>query len=215
MKRIIVLVAFVLTTVSFAQEKITEGVATTKITMSSTNEQMNAQLAMIGDMVSTTYFKKNKSRTEMSSPMQGDVVTVIDNDKKKMLMLMDNPMMGKKYMEKELTISEEDMKDVTVTKTSETKEFLGYDCVKYNVVTKKQGVEVKMDVYATEKLNALSDQTVVFGEKLKGYPLYMEMHVNQMGAEMVIKYEVISVKADKVADDKFDMTVPEGYTKQE
>ena len=212
MKKIITLVAFVLTTIAFAQQNISEGVLTTKITPSSDNEQMNAQLAMMGDMVSTTYLKNDKTRTEMNSPMQGDVVTIIDASKKKMLMLMDNPMMGKKYMTKDIDNSKEDLKDVTVEKTSETKKFLGYDCVKYKVITKKNGAEVTMDVYATNKLKAVSDQTVVLGGKIEGCPLYMEMHMSQMGVNMDIKYEATSVKAEKVDDAKFDMTVPEGYS---
>ncbi len=213
MKKIIVLLAFVLTSVTFAQEKITEGVLTQSQTMSSANEEMNAQLAMMGEMVTTTYFKGGSSYSKMTSPMMGESISIINGAKKEMLMLLDNPMTGKKYVKKSTEDSKEAKEDVIVEKTNETKKFLGYDCVKYNVVMKKDGQEVKMTMYTTDKLNIANKKVVGLSDKINGFPLYSEFSVNQMGAEIIIKIEVKSIKAEKVDDAKFDLTIPEGYEK--
>lgn len=211
MKKVFLAVALVITSLGFAQEKISEGVITVKQTMSSTDEQVNMQLAMVGEVVTTTYFKENKSRSEMSSPMAGNTITVVDGDAGKMLMMMDNPMMGKKYSINDIKLDEEELKDVTVTPTNETKVVLGYTCKKYDVVMKKQGVEVKMVMYTTDKLSAKSQQTSSLGGKISGFPLYTEMKMNQMGAEIVVKMEATEIKKETVATAKFDMTPLEGY----
>jgi outer membrane lipoprotein-sorting protein len=55
----------------------------------------------------------------------------------------------------------------------------------------------------------------MLGDKLKGFPLYMEMFVTQQGMNMTITNEVTELKKDKVDTSKFSMTPPEGYTKME
>lgn len=215
MKKIILLVAFVLTTVTFAQEKITEGVLTQTQTMSSPNEEVNGQLAMMGEMLTTVYFKGADTRSEMSSPMMGSTVTIVDDTNSKMMMLLDHPMMGKKYVTKELKTSEEDLKNIIVTPKNDTKTILGYECVGYDVVMKKEGQEMKVVVYATEKLKISGKKNIQFGDKVKGFPMYTEMNINQMGADIKIIIKVASIKAEKVDTAKFDMTIPAGYEKAE
>lgn len=213
MKNFLVLVAFMVASMSIAQEKITEGVLVQSQSMSSADEQINTQLAMMGEMVTTTHFKNDKSRSIMSNPMMGKSITIIDNEKKEMLVLMDNPMMGKKYMKEVIEDVKLDSEGVEVVASSESKVILGYDCKKYDVNMVKQGQKVKMIVYATENLNIVTKKKDAFEGKLKGFPLYMEMYVNQMGAEIVVKIETTSVVSEKVDISKFDMTVPPGYEK--
>ncbi len=213
MKKILLsftLIALSLTTIQ-AQKAIKEGKITQKQTYSSTNEAVNTQLAMLGDISITTFFKGNKSRSELSSPMTGDVVSIIDNDEKKMLALMDNPQLGKKYALKDLTISEEDLKNMTVTPSDDTKTILGYTCKKYDVALTKSGVETKMSMYTTDKVTALSDQTALFTDKVNGFPMLIEIEASQMGMDFTIKMEVTSIEETSVEDAKFDMTVPDGY----
>lgn len=212
MKKIVLLVALVFSALGFSQDMVSEGVVISKQTMSSPDEQVNMQLAMVGEIITTTYFKKSKSRSEMSSPMAGNSIVILDGDKKQVLAMMDN-MMGKKYSLKSIEPNEEDLKNVTVVESTETKTILGYTCKKYDITLIKQGVEVKMELYTSEKLSALSQQTTGLGNKVKGYPMFMEMKVNQMGADMIIKMEVTDIKSEKVSDDKFDMTPLEGYEK--
>ena len=78
MKKILVLAALAISTFGFSQKTISEGVITTSQTLSSPDEQVNMQLAMVGQTITTTWFKNDKSRSEMSNPMQGSVTIVMD-----------------------------------------------------------------------------------------------------------------------------------------
>lgn len=128
---------------------------------------------------------------------------------------MDNAMIGKKYMESDISPSDEDLDQMSIEKTNETKTILGYECTKYNVTMSKNGADVKMEIYATDKLKAISQQAASFGKDFSGFPMYMSMAIEQQGMKMNMVIEVTEVKAEKVSDDKFSMTPPEGYSKTE
>ena len=213
MKRILTLLALSLTIMVSAQKKITEGVIVSKQTISSDNEQVKAQLEMMGDMQTITYFKGDKSRAELSNPMSGDVVTLTDSEN--MLILMDNPMLGKKYMLQNIKKAEDQVKDIEVVKGTETKTILGYECKQYTVTVKQDAGNMEMEMYTTEAIPVKSQQTSMVGDKVKGFPLFVVMKMNQMGTDMVITTEVTEIKDEKVADDKFNMTPPEGYEDME
>ena len=215
MKKIIFLVVISMSLNIFAQKEINEGVIMNKVTMSSENEQVNASLAMIGDMYTTTYFKGNKSRTEMKSPMTGDNTTIVDNDTKKMFSLISNPMLGNKYKQSDIKVSEDDLKNIVVTEKGDSKTILGYICKGYNITGSTSGIEVKMTMFTTDKIIASTQNNAILGEKLKGYPMYLVMDVNQGAMVMQITMEATEIKDEKVADSKFDMTIPEGYTEME
>lgn len=213
MKKILFIVAVTMSVTMFAQKQINEGMVVSKQTMSSDNEQMNAQLAMLGDMTTVTYFKDEKSRSELSNPMTGNTVFIADNNSKKSLVLLDNAMIGKKYMESDISPTDEDLENISIEKTNETKTILGYECTKYNIVMNKDGAEVKMEVYATDKLKAISQQATTFGKEFSGFPMYMAMAIDQQGVKMNMVIEVTEVKEQSVSADKFSMTPPEGYSK--
>ncbi len=213
MKKIALLFLVSISLHVFSQEKITEGVVIQKQTISTLNEQMNAHLAAMGEMVTTTYFKGGKSRSELSNAMIGESIAIIDNDKKEMLVLLNSPMMGKKYLTKSIELSEDELNNVSVKETNEVKIFLGYECKRYDVILNKDGVDVEMLVFVTEKLNISTKKSTAFGNKLKGFPLFMEIKTNQMGTDMTIKIETTEIRNEKVADSKFDMTVPESFEK--
>lgn len=215
MKRILVLVAFMVASVSIAQEKITEGILIQSQTMTSSDEQMNSQLAMMGEMITTTHFKGKKSHSILSNPMMGETITVVDYDKEEILVLKEHPMMGKTYTQKAIDSDKTEGDSVKVVESAETKTILGYECKRYDIVVVKQGQEVKMMVYTTDKLNIVTNKDATFGDKLKGFPLLMEVYVSQGGADIVLKIETTSVVAEKVDASKFDMTIPEGYEKAE
>jgi len=195
---------------TFAQDKISEGVIIMKQKIESDDPTVQAQLAMMGEMTSTTYFKKGKSRSEVSNQMSGDITVIIDQDIQEMLMLMDGPM-GKLYGKKSTNLTEEELKKVTVTEIDETKTILGYKSKRYDLVVKDQGVETTIKFYMTDAIEIQTQQTALYGGKLKGMPMYMEMEMNQMGMEMIMKFEVVEVKKESVDDSKFDMAIPEGY----
>ena len=186
-----------------------------KMTMSTDNEQAKAALAMMGDITMTTYFKGQKSRTEFSHQMMGGNISIVDTDAKKMLTLLDNPMLGKKYTQSEIKVSEEDLKETKVTPTGDSKTIAGYDCKGYDVIATKDGVKVKMKMYTTNKISVSTQNTAMLGDKMKGFPMYLVMNVKQGPMDMVITMEVTEVKDEKVDNSKFDLTIPEGYTKME
>ena len=73
-----------------------------------------------------------------------------------------------------------------------------------------------MKMFVTDKILAQEQYGAMLGGKLKGFPMYMVVTVNQPGmGNMNITMEVTELKNEKVADSKFDMTIPEGYTKME
>ncbi|WP_191860677.1 hypothetical protein [Hanstruepera ponticola] len=213
MKKLLFVLVCVFSLSTFAQESISEGVAKSKQTMSSDNEQMQAQLAMVGEVLTTTYFKNNKTRSETFNLMQGNTTTIMDGDSKEMIIMMDNQMVGKKYMTQSMDPNDEDMKDVTIEKGDETKTILGYECQEYNLTVSKDGTDIKMDMFVTDKISAISNQAAKMGDKVPGFPLYMEMTMSQMGMNINITHEVTEINKETVSDDKFDMTPLEGYEK--
>ena len=126
MKKLLSILLLAVTISTVAQDKFTEGVITMTQSMSSPNEQVKAQLDMMGDMITTTYVDGKKSRTESSSHMTGDITVIIDSESNELLQLMDIPGMGKKYTAQNMEITEEMMKNITVEEGAETKEILGY-----------------------------------------------------------------------------------------
>lgn len=217
MKRILMLA--VLLTLSFtvtAQEKITEGVITLKQTYNSSDEATQAQLAMMGEMITTTFFKGKKSRVEVSNPMSGDITVITDSDSMESLTLMDNPMLGKKYQKQTIEEPKDKSEDYKVVEGSDTKTILGYKCKQKSLTISEGGNNIKMVMYVTDKIApVLSQQNAQFGNDLGGFPLYTEMTMTQGGIEVKVVSEVTEVKSEKVDDSKFSLTPPEGYTKME
>ncbi len=215
MKKIILAIALVFSVVVSAQKKITEGKIIAKQTMSTDNEQAQAQFDAIGEMESVTYFKNKNSRANINNPASGDIVTIINSEKNEMLMLMDNAILGKLYLLKKELVTEEDLKNIKVAKGDKTKKILGYECEQYTATIDKNGVIIEMELYTTEKIPVVSQQATELGNKIKGFPLYVITKVNQMGIDIEITSEVTSIKEEKVSDDLFDTTPPEGYKNME
>jgi hypothetical protein len=211
MKNIILVLLVTFSMSVFAQTALKEGVISTKVTMSSDNEQMKASFAMLGDLSTKTYFKGNKSRTEMDNPMAGKTTSIVNGDTKETLTLMDNPMLGKKFLKQSIKKSDEELKDISVTANGETKTVAGYVCIGYDVITKQHGAELKIKMFITDKILAQEQYSAMLGGKIKGFPLLMTISINQSGMSMDTTLEVTEVKSESVADSKFEMIVPEGY----
>jgi|GEM_PF-726660 len=198
----------------FAQKEIKEGYVVQKMELSTGDAAMDAQIqSVMGDLTSKTFFKNQLSSTSMSNPMSGDTKTIVDLESKKMVIMMDNPMMGKKYREDNIDLSEEQLKDVKFTPNGKTKTVLGYTCKGYDAEANIEGTTTKMVLYVTEQIKAPTQYAASFGNKLKGFPMFIEMSMNQGGMDMLMKMEVSEIKAEKVADSEFDMSIPEGYSK--
>ena len=211
MKKVSLILALICSFTIFAQGNIEEGIVTSVQKMSSPNPEVSTQLAMVGDVVTITEFKASKSRSQLSSIMMGNVTTIIDADAQKTLVLTDNPTMGKTFTLTDIKTEDEAKQKFEVTKGEASKTILGYDCEQYIVTTKQQGAEIKMTVFTTDKVKAQSQQTKAMGSKLKGYPMYMKIEMNQQGMDMVIESEVTKIEATTIDDAIFSLDVPEGY----
>ncbi|MCK0130150.1 DUF4412 domain-containing protein [Flavobacteriaceae bacterium F08102] len=197
----------------FAQKEIKEGYIIQKMQLSTGDATMDAQIqSMMGELTSKTFFKNQLSSTTMNNPMAGNTKTIVDLNKKKMIIFMDNPMLGKKYKEDNINLSEDDLKNVKFTSNGKTKTILGYTCNGYDASAEVDGNVTNMILYVTEQIKAPTQYAASFGEKLKGFPMFMEMSMNQGGMDMTMQMEVTEIKAETVADKEFDMTIPEGYS---
>ncbi len=116
-------------------------------------------------------------------------------------------------MLQKIEIADEELKNITVVAGDETKMVLGYECKQYAVTINKDGVNMEMELFTSETIPVVSQQTAMLGDKLKGFPRYMTMTMDQMGSKMTVTTEVTEIKKEKVSDDKFDMTLPESYEK--
>lgn len=211
MKKIVLLVALAFSISLSAQEKITEGKITSKQTMSSDNEQVQAQFDMVGKTETTTFFKDGSSRVEVSNSLTGNVTTVMNVEKDELLMVMDNPQLGKIYSLQKNVSDNENLKGVTVKKGDQTKTVLGYNCTQYIITIDNENTQLEMEVFTTEKLPITSNEVKRFGAEVKGFPLYTTITMNQMGVGMLITTEVTKIEKQKVSSDLFDTTPPEGY----
>ncbi|MHA7843255.1 MAG: DUF4412 domain-containing protein [Winogradskyella sp.] len=217
MKKLLILsLLFTLCCTINAQEEITEGVITLKQTYHSNDEATQAQFAMMGEIVTTSFFKGKKSRIEMSNPMSGDVVIITDSESMESLTLMDNPMIGQKYQKQSIDVPEDKSDNVKIEEGSETKTILGYKCKQKILTITEGGNDIKMVIYTTDKIApVLSQQNAQYADRLGGFPLYTEMSMTQGEKEFLIISEVTEVKDETIDDSKFSLTPPEGYTKME
>ena len=215
MKKLLQIAFTFAVTLSIAQGKLSEGVITSKMTMSSANEQLNAQLQMVGDTQILTYIKGAKMRSETSNPMTGETISITDRDENKVLTLQNIPMYGKTYSISEFVKDDIDTEGIDIKKTENAKEILGYTCDMYDIIMTQDGVDMTVKVFATTQIEAVSKQTATFGGKFEGFPMHMVFDVKQQGMDMVMTYEVTDVSKDTVPEDKFDMTVPEGYIEKQ
>lgn len=108
--------------------------------------------------------------------------------------------------------------DVKVEDTGETVEILGYTCKKYKVTsTSGDGAGQSQYLYATEELKIskpkkasdLGSTGSMFSDKVKGFPLKVEMTMNQAG--MTITMIMTAVKIDDSKPDKGLFEIPDSY----
>lgn len=220
-KSLLLSLALTFTLFTTAQGKFEEGKITMSQTLATDNAEMQAMLEqMMGGktMETTCYIKGNKSRTEINNPMSGDIITISDADAKQMLLLMDNPMVGKKYTLTTISAEEQEKlkETVVVVEGTETRMILGYECKQQLVTINQNGVKMEMELFITDKIvPVMSQQTSMLGDKLKGFAMSMVMKMNQQGMAMTITTEVTKLDKQAVPDGKFSLAIPEGYSKIE
>ncbi len=199
-----------------AQKVLTEGYLKMEITdVASDDEQVAAMLQMMKGSQTEIHFKDGKNLSSMN--MMGGMVqmkTLYDNKTEKMNMLMD--MMGqkmniestKKEMEALNEEQAEQFEDFEVQyDDNDTKEILGYKCVKATIVdTKSKDAAFSMYVSKDVKADSKMLQGMQYFE-IDGFPL-----------ELVVKQPQMTMTMTAVAlEDKIDESVfqldASGYTK--
>lgn len=195
---------------SFKQAaKITEGVVVFDIAFLDLTPEMKQAEAMLPKTL-TMYFKGQNMRGEMPTAM-GTTTTISNEKKKEFYVLMD--MMGQKTAIKQTEADlkkqqqEQDVKDIKVTYSAETKTIAGYLCKKAIISFTMKGEKETVECFYTDELPIVGNKNSTPGfDQIKGF--MMEYSINMSGVKM--KMTAKSVRAEKVDDSKF--TLPEGYT---
>ncbi|OFX45216.1 MAG: hypothetical protein A2046_05210 [Bacteroidetes bacterium GWA2_30_7] len=153
----------------------------------------------------TQTYKGNKVRTEQKSSM-GSTIIITDNETKITTILLD--MMGNKMA---ITQTKEDadkalqeMPEVKVTNSEETKTIAGYNCKKATVEMTGEEKSV-LDVYYTNEIIVNNPNSLSFFKDIKGVLL----EYTQSAGEIKMKFTAKKVKKAKVK--KSIYKIPEGY----
>jgi hypothetical protein len=189
------------------------------VKMSMKMEGLPAEYAAYGEQEITTYMKGERSKTEMASMMGSSTVFY---DGKTMTSLTDA--MGNKMgftatkAELEATNKTEAGDKPKIEYVNEKKTIAGYECGKAIVTTVgKDKKENKATVWYTDKIKSNhSEASKARGRgsldlsDLKGYPLSMEMNMNQNGMDVKIIMTATEVSTNPIDDSVFAIST-EGY----
>jgi hypothetical protein len=202
---------------SFAQTTtLSEGVIKMEITdVSSDNEQVAAQMQMLNGTQTAYYFNSEKSM--VSADMMGGMIKIkslVNNANENMTMLFDA--MGQKMMIESTKEDRKEMEDAQVEASegfnvnydeSDTKEILGYKCVKATITNEENpGMEFIMYVAPSIKASNKLIQGMSAYE-LRGFPLEYTMTM----PEMSLTTTAVSLEKSVPAG-TFDLNTS-GYTK--
>ncbi|MEL6988597.1 MAG: DUF4412 domain-containing protein, partial [Bacteroidota bacterium] len=163
-----------------AQKQLDKGTLVFEITEAKADdEQMNAQMGMVKGGKTTIIFEGEQQRMDVN--MMGGMVNMKTLSEKDggAKMIMD--MMGQKIL---INVSKEEQEastpefDYDIKKDeSDTKEILGYKCVKYTIKQTGGGMNIEMEAYVTDQIKtqrSIIDQAK--GLDLDGTPLQYTVH---------------------------------------
>ena len=112
---------------------------------------------------------------------------------------------------------EVDNAGLKVEDTGETADILGYKCKKYKITLEDDEAKGTQYMWVTDKLNIakpkgagkVSSTGAMFSEKIKGFPLKVEMTMNQAG--MVITMVMTATNIDDSKPEKSLFQIPDSY----
>ena len=142
MKKILFSMAMVVLSTLSLTAQVTEGSVKYSIDMSSTNPELEMQLAMMQGSTFELFFQEDVTRSEMNMGTIMKIVTITNAKSEDGVMLMSG-MMGNtavKMNPEDMNEAKEDVSETEVTFTDETKEIQGFKCKKA-VVTDEEGTE--------------------------------------------------------------------------
>ena len=208
MKKLLLVTALIFISVSaLAQKKIKAGVINATQSYYINDELMKKELQII-------YFDDLKSNIESYSTTSGHSSLIYDIEQMKKLTLLKKSTDGKKCILEDLTLSNKYTKGFKLTKGTKTKTILGFNCKEQIVTLKKNGVELTINMFTTDRANLiLNKETKDLVNIVSDYPMYSEIIFKQNGVVSKIVTETVMIKAQNVSKEKFSLTPPEGYTK--
>lgn len=163
-----------------------------------------------GNSRNITYYKNNKSRTDLDK-LTGDnpytSISISDFEKRERLMLMDMP----KIKTKSATLSDMILIEKPISKIEKVDEYkmiLNHKCQKATLTSIVNGKETKVIGYAD--FNYLLKTLIDFSGKTIDYPLFFESEIitTTMGT---ITSSVVSISEDPLSDDIFNSNIPADY----
>lgn len=188
---------------------LNEAKVTFNMEFKSDDPQVKQQLFMFKGSSMVMAFSENKMYTETNTGSISKTVTVTDKDKNKML-IATSGMIGKKAAIKDnLSDDSEDTVD-EFTKTEETKEILGYSCIKYILET-DEGTQT---MWVTEAIIPQVQSGNFMNKSVKGMPLEIEIIQPQISIVLTAT-EVVEELSKKEVKTLFDLSIPDGYEKVE
>lgn len=209
MKKILFSIAIVALSVFNVSAQIDEGHVKFNIDMSSTNPEMEMQLAMWQGSTFEVYFSGDLTRTEMNMGSMMKISNITSASSDKALMLMSGMMgdiavkLGKEDMES----SAEKQGEVEITFADDTKEIQGYNCKKA-ISTDEEGNESA--IWYTEEIKVNKIGQNYLSDEVPGFPLEFELNRGEL--KMTMSSTEFNKKLDKKkVKDLFSIEVPEGY----
>lgn len=208
MKKLLLVTALIFISVSaLAQKKIKEGVINTTQSFYINGKLIKKEFQII-------YFDGLKSNIESYSSLSGHSNLIYDVEKKQMLTLLKTSIKDKKYHLNAITSSNRNSNSIKLTRGNKTKNILGFDCKEEIVKLKKNGIDLTITMFTTDKINfVVNNETIDLVNVVNGHPMYSEIVLKQDGVVSKIVTKTVMVKGQNVSKEKFSLKPPKGYTK--
>ncbi len=208
MKKLILSIAFVVTSALSLVAQLTEGHIAYKIDVSTTNPEMEMAIGMMQGSTLDIVFKEKNTRSEMKMGSMITMTTITDEKSGDLLMLMGG-MMGNNAIKSttaEMQKNQPEKPTYEVVLSDETKTIEGYVCKKATLVDEEGGETV---FWYTEEIEVSKKGQSYLNEDVPGFP--MQFEINNNGMKMNMTVTSFDKKLDKTYNDSFKMTIPEGY----
>ena len=184
--------------------QITDAKVVYEVKMDSDDPMLSQQLSMMTGSTMTMFFKENNFRQDMDMNMMKSS-TVYNEKRGEGIVLMEWMGLRKGARIDSLLNSKNEEKDnnASVEVTDEKKTIAGFECSKV-IVEDSSGMEMIM--YVTDEIEARNNKNTYGNSKVKGFPLKIEMDLDQLSMTLTA-----TQVAEKVKKSMFDTKIPDGY----
>ncbi|MBX7050834.1 MAG: DUF4412 domain-containing protein [Flavobacteriales bacterium] len=183
-----------------------EGHLTMKMEVLEVPAELESMKSMFESNISIDV-KGERSRTEMTNPVTGNMIMMSDPSKNEFIMLLD--MMGEKSAvtykldEYKAQKKSQDNVETQIKKTGQTKTIAGHKCEKVIATMKTSDGTLEMEVWCAQDIQNVNTEM----DEYPGMPL--EYNITTEGINM--HFIVTEIQEKKVDESLF--TIPTGYKK--